>query len=172
MEIQTARLKMAQITNRDWELFEELNRDPAVINLCFDEPAPSEIKEKFESRLPLWCKASEHWLCLTMTILETGEKIGVTGFRFIDNIAEVGYLILPKYHGVGFGTESLKSLINWASNEQKIRTFSAVVTEGNISSEKVLINSGFSLREIVPNNYEIGGELYADRIYIIENIAT
>lgn len=116
MEIHTTRLKMAQITGKDWELFESLHRDPAVISLCFDEPSSSEIREKFESRLPIWCQGSESWLCLTMTIQGTGEKIGVTGFRFIDGIAEVGYLILPQYHGLGFGTESLKSLINWASD--------------------------------------------------------
>lgn len=36
MEIVTDRLKMTQITDRDWELFESLHRDPAVIRLCFD----------------------------------------------------------------------------------------------------------------------------------------
>ncbi|TOF13042.1 GNAT family N-acetyltransferase, partial [Vibrio parahaemolyticus] len=50
MEILTARLKMTQLTDKDWELFEFLHRDPAVISLCFDEPSPSEIKERFESR--------------------------------------------------------------------------------------------------------------------------
>ncbi|WP_228014178.1 GNAT family N-acetyltransferase, partial [Vibrio sp. OPT46] len=71
-----------------------------------------------------------------------------------------------------FGTESLKALINWASNEQTITAFSAVVTEGNVGSEKVLIKSGFSLKTVAPNAYKIGGKLYADRIYSIENIVT
>ncbi|EJG1183537.1 GNAT family N-acetyltransferase [Vibrio parahaemolyticus] len=172
MEIVTDRLKMTQITDKDWELFESLHRDPAVIRLCFDEPSPSEIKERFKSRLPRWSKTSENWLCLTMTIRETGEKIGVTGFHLIDGVADVGYLILPQYHGLGFGTESLKALINWASNELAISAFSAVVTEGNVGSEKVLIKSGFSLKTVAPNAYKIGGKLYADRIYSIENIVT
>ncbi|MEF1193383.1 GNAT family N-acetyltransferase, partial [Vibrio parahaemolyticus] len=82
------------------------------------------------------------------------------------------YLILPQYHGLGFGSESLKALINWASNEQTITAFSAVVTEGNVGSEKVLIKSGFSLKTVAPNAYKIGSKLYADRIYSIENIVT
>ncbi|EGQ8066546.1 GNAT family N-acetyltransferase [Vibrio parahaemolyticus] len=172
MEIVTDRLKMTQITDKDWELFESLHRDPAVISLCFDEPSSSEIKERFESRLSLWSKASENWLCLTMTVLDTGEKIGVTGFHLVDGVADVGYLILPKYHGLGFGTESLKALVNWAFNEHAIKAFSAVVTEGNVGSEKVLTKSGFSLKTVVPNAYKIGGKLYADRIYCIENIVT
>ncbi|SBS31209.1 Acetyltransferase (GNAT) family protein [Marinomonas spartinae] len=163
---------MTQIADNDWELFESLYRDPAVISLCFDEPSAFEIKEKFESRLPMWSKTSENWLCLTMTVRETGEKIGITGFQLIDGVANVGYLILPQYHGLGFGTESLKALINWASNEQAITEFSAVVTEGNVGSEKVLVKCGFFLKTVVPNAYEIGGKLYADHIYCIENIVT
>ncbi|MFM2479619.1 GNAT family N-acetyltransferase [Celerinatantimonas sp. MCCC 1A17872] len=172
MEILTPRLKMAQITDKDWMLYESLHHDPAVIRLCFDEPSFSQIKEKFESRLPSWSKTSANWLCLTMTLRETDEKIGVTGFHLVDGTAEVGYLILPQYHGLGFGTESLKALTNWASNEQAITAFSAVVTEGNVGSERVLIKSGFSLKTVVPNAYEIGGKLYADHIYSIENIVT
>ncbi|KPM92806.1 GNAT family N-acetyltransferase [Vibrio sp. 1557] len=172
MEILTTRLKMTQITDKDWELFESLHREPAVISLCFDEPSPLEIKERFDSRLPLWSKASKNWLCLTMTVRETGEKIGVTGFHLIDGVADVGYLILPQYHGLGFGTESLKALINWAFYEQAIQEFSAVVTEGNVGSEKVLIKSGFALKTVVPNAYKIGGKLYADRIYCLEDIVT
>ncbi|HCG8159249.1 TPA: GNAT family N-acetyltransferase [Vibrio parahaemolyticus] len=172
MEIFTDRLKMTQIADNDWELFESLHRDPAVISLCFDEPSAYEIKERFESRLPIWSKASENWLCLTITVRETGEKIGVTGFQLIDGVANVGYLILPQYHGLGFGTESLKALINWASNEQTITEFNAVVTEGNVGSEKVLVKSGFFLKTVVPHAYEIGGKLYADHIYCIENIVT
>lgn len=44
--------------------------------------------------------------------------------------------------------------------------------EGNIGSEKVLTKSGFVLDKIVPNAYEIGGQLYADHIYQRINIVT
>lgn len=172
MEILTARLKMTQIADKDWELFEFLHRDPAVIGLCFDEPTRSEIRERFESRLPLWSAASNNWLCLTITELNTGANVGVTGFQLVDGVAEVGYLILPQYHGLGIATESLKALVNWAVNDRAIEVFSAVVTEGNVASEKVLSKSGFSLKTVIPNAHEIGGKLYADHIYCFEKIVT
>tara|TARA_Y100001956_G_scaffold42368_1_gene41355 strand:+ start:998 stop:1507 length:510 start_codon:yes stop_codon:yes gene_type:complete len=168
VKLQTDRLEMVQITVDDWGLFQSLNQDPAVISLCFDEPSHEAMKESFESRLPAWNKGSEHWLCLTMTQKETGQKIGVTGFRIVNGTAEVGYLILPQYHGQGFGTESLRALVSWASEEQGIRSFGAIVTEGNIGSEKVLTKSGFTLKKVVPEAYEIGGKLYADHIYSCE----
>ncbi|WP_246616505.1 GNAT family N-acetyltransferase [Thaumasiovibrio subtropicus] len=135
--------------------------------MCFDEPSPEQIKASFESRLPAWDKRSTHWLCLTLRERNSGEKIGVTGFRLVDGIAEVGYLLLPQYHGLGFGTESLKALIQWAYAEQDIKSFKAIVTQGNVGSEKVLTKSGFILNEVVPNAYEIGGERYADHIYTL-----
>ena len=165
--IKTDRLHMAQITTEDWALFESLNREPEVIRLCFDEPSPADIKEAFEARLPAWDKDSTHWLCLIMINKENGEKIGVTGFRMVDGVAEVGYLILPRFHGCGFGTESLKALISWATKEQGIISFQAIVTEGNIGSEKVLLKNGFSLKEVVPDAYTIGGKRYADHIYTL-----
>ena len=165
MIIQTDRLHMAQITTEDWALFQSLNREPEVIRLCFDEPSPSDMKEAFESRLPAWDRDSTHWLCLTITNKETAEKIGVTGFRLDNEVAEVGYLFLPQFHRMGFGTESLKALIQWAMEEQGIQSFQAIVTEGNIGSEKVLTKSGFALQKVVPDAYTIGGKKYADHIY-------
>jgi RimJ/RimL family protein N-acetyltransferase len=159
---------MSQLTDKDWPLFQALNSDPAVISLCFDAPSEEDIKHSFESRLPLWSKGAEHWLCLTITSRETGEKIGVTGFRVADEVAEVGYLLLPKYHGLGYGTESLRAVVKWAVEEQGIHSFNAIVTEGNIGSEKVLTKSGFTLKEVVPDAYKIGGKLYADHVYTLE----
>jgi RimJ/RimL family protein N-acetyltransferase len=168
LKIDTDRLGMAQITAEDWPLFHTLYRDPAVIRLCFDEPPLEEIKASFESRLPVWTKTSKRWLCLIITLNETGEKIGVTGLRIHNGSAEVGFLFQPKFHGLGYGTESLKALLQWAYREHGLQSFNAVVTEGNIGSEKVLTKCGFTLKEVIPNSYQIGGKLYADHIYQYE----
>ncbi|MBR9727778.1 GNAT family N-acetyltransferase [Shewanella intestini] len=161
---------MVQIIAKNWAFYQSINRDPDVISLCFDEPSLEEIKASFESRLPVWDKASEQWLCLTITLNETDEMIGITGFRVQNGIAEVGFMIQPKYHGLGYGTESLKALIKWAYENHGIQCFNAVVTEGNIGSEKVLIKCGFSLKDVIPNSYNIGGKLYADHIYQYQKI--
>jgi len=50
-----------------------------------------------------------------------------------------------------------------------INEFSAVVTEGNIGSERVLEKCGFTLQRIIPNAYQIGDRMYADHCYRISN---
>ncbi|MBT0082724.1 GNAT family N-acetyltransferase [Vibrio alginolyticus] len=161
---------MTQISEEDWDLYKSLNQDPAVIKFCFNEPSLEDIGEHFNSRLPDWDITSEHWLCLSITLIETGEKIGVIGLRVLDSETEVGFLIHTRFHGKGYGTESLKALLRWAYKLYDIRLFNAVVTEGNVASEKVLTKCGFSLIKVIPNAYEIGGKLYADHVYHCEDI--
>ncbi|MDN3682268.1 GNAT family N-acetyltransferase [Vibrio tapetis subsp. quintayensis] len=165
MRIETTRLKMAPIQQQDWELFEALHSDPAVIALCFDQPEVKELEQKFCARLTPWTRNLDSWLCLVMTDKSTGTAIGITGFIVRENVAEVGYLLLPEFHGNQYGTESLRALLDWADINHEFAGYKAVVTEGNVGSQRVLLKCGFILENIVDEAYEIGGRLYADHIY-------
>ena len=130
MNIRSERLVMTQLTQQDWPLFQLLHKTPDVITHCFDEPTSAELQQKFQSRLQPWHKDASHWLCLVMRQLDTGKAIGVTGLGMAEGRAEVGYLLLPEFHGQGFGTESLKALITWATNTQHINRFKAGIRAG------------------------------------------
>ena len=165
MQITTPRLSMRQITAQDWPLFLRLHTESRVIEKCFDQPSDNDIRAKFESRLPHWSVTSGAWLCLLITDVETNTAVGITGFDYDGRSAEVGYLLLPEYFGLGYATESLKGLIAWAMRVHLISVFQGIVTEGNSASEKVLAKCGFQLYDVIPQAYNIGGILYADRIY-------
>ena len=165
MNILSERLSMVPITVDDWSLFYRLHTDPDVIAWCFDEPSRAEIEEKFHSRLQPWSFSARHWLCLVIYHSDTHEKIGITGYRIQEGVAEVGFMLLPQYHGLGYGSESLNALIDYSTEQFGLDSFTAVVTEGNVGSEKVLQRCGFTLASILPNAYEIGGHWYADHLY-------
>lgn len=169
MEVVSERLKMAQIKREQWPLFYALHTNKKVISLCFDKPTSSELKEKFESRLEPWSKTSPHWLCLSIEERETGNLVGITGFHLESGIAEVGFMFLPEYQGMGYATESLVSLINYGKSALGLTEYSAIVTEGNVASERVLLKVGFMLKNVIPNAYEIGGNLYGDHIYYLSD---
>ena len=165
MNIRTARLNMTPLTQQDWPLFHRLHTTPDVIAQCFDPLPDSVLQQKFQQRLVPWNKEAKHWQCLVIRRHDTGQAIGVTGMCLSQGRAEMGYLLLPAFYGQGFGTESLQALTQWAVNTQEITRFKAVVTEGNIASERVLQKIGFQLVETVPDAHSIGGKRYADHIY-------
>lgn len=167
INIETKRLTLRQLSNEDWLLYYELHTNPEIIALCFDERSENDVKVGFESRLSNWAADSEHWLCLVITEKESGNKIGITGFNLADGVAEIGYLLLPCFHDQGYATESLKALLAWSKNIDEIISFNAIVTKGNIGSERVLEKCGFNLSRIERNAYEIRGQLYDDHIYTL-----
>lgn len=167
MKISSERLVMSPLEEADWPLFYRLHSEPAVISLCFDKPTLQEIKAKFHARLNTGNAALGKWLCLVISELNSGEKVGVTGFCLQDGVAELGYLLLPEYHGLGYGTESLLRLIAYAKSQCGITHFKAVVTQGNLGSERVLLKNGFKLDHTIAAAYKIGGKVYADHIYIL-----
>lgn len=159
------RLTITNLCESDWTLFLKLHTDKSVIALCFDEPTRAEVRDKFESRLPPWYRGARHWLCMVLIDKVSGTRVGITGLVFDGDVAEVGYMLLPDYHGLGFATESLKALLSWCQSNHGITKFRAIVTEGNSSSERVLMRCGFHLAQRVENAYQIAGHSYADRIY-------
>ena len=165
MRIESNRLLMKQISSKDWELFKRLKTEPQVIKWCWDEPSEAEIEEQFESRIQKWHRHHQGWLSLVVQEVNTGKTVGITGFKLVNGHAEVGYLFLPEFMGRGYATESLKAVIEWSSEQCHVESFSAIVTKGNVISEKVLTKCGFALSKIVPDSYEIGGQTHTDHVY-------
>ncbi|KJY72546.1 acetyltransferase [Vibrio coralliilyticus] len=169
IEIASPRLSMRQITETDWPLFLRLHQEEEVIRYAFDQPELDDIRQRFESRLPVWEWGSGHWLCLVIRDSQNNQPIGVTGLCIedeSDDSVEIGYLLLPEFHGKGIGTESLLALIaHVKSSLPAVKNINAIVTDGNLASCKVLEKAGFELVEREENAYRIGGKLYDDLIY-------
>ncbi len=64
--ISTPRTELKPLTQDNWDLYRRLSSDPEIIALCFDPPTEADMRQKFESRLPIWTPQSEHWLCLVI----------------------------------------------------------------------------------------------------------
>ncbi|PSW22078.1 N-acetyltransferase [Photobacterium sanctipauli] len=165
MEFESDNLKYCPLSQSDWPFFLSLFRDPAVIALCFDPLPDDVVLERFQSRLLPWDLNSDEWLCLLIKEKSSEQCVGVTGFKFDGKVAELGYLLHSNFHGQGYGTEQLASLLHWSKEQLGITQYQAAVTEGNIACEKILAKANFKLAERIPDAYEIGGKRYADLIY-------
>jgi ribosomal-protein-alanine N-acetyltransferase len=76
------------------------------------------------------------------------KQIGDLGFLYFSpekQQAEIGYQLLPEYHGKGIMTEAVEKVIEFGAKNIGLRKILAVTTEANISSVKLLKNFGFRL---------------------------
>ena len=78
------------------------------------------------------------------------------------NEAEIGYMILPKYWGRGYGTGVANQLIEIASllGLEKIQ---AIIDPENVASRKILSNQGF-ISEIVCEIDGLPGEILSKKL--------
>ncbi|CAM3880027.1 MULTISPECIES: GNAT family N-acetyltransferase [Pseudoalteromonas] len=170
MQLNTPRLTLKLLTADDWPLFFALHNDAQVIEKCFDKPSEVQIRAKFNERLKPWQPNSNHPLCMVIHEKCSNKPVGVTGFTASQttHTQEVGYLLLPAFYGRGYATEALDAFLTWARGEFNIQSIKAVVSAGNIGSEKVLVKCGFKFVKVEPLAYEIAGVLIDDHHYLLD----
>jgi RimJ/RimL family protein N-acetyltransferase len=168
IELVTPRLLLRTLCEADWPAFHEINLDPEV-NLYVRQPeSDAAIREKFEQRTQPWFYGAGEWLSLVIEERETGLFVGITGLRCVDfalNRAEVGYLLARNGQGKGFGTESLRAILDWAGPKFQVHKFVALCAKENMGSRRVLEKCGFVLEGIFTDNMKIGDSWIDDCAY-------
>ncbi|NEY26723.1 N-acetyltransferase [Hafnia alvei] len=166
--LETQRLIMRQITESDWAFFSDLYRDEQAMALIADTQTEQQILAAFESRLPAWRKELPQWLCLVMIDRDSGQRVGLTGFVsewMPHRIAEVGFIISPRFQRKGYGKESLTALIDFAFSQCGYHKLKAVVTSGNEASRGLLMRSGFQQEGCLRQNYFLQGKWHDDWVF-------
>lgn len=81
---------------------------------------------------------------LAVTLKEDRTFIGITGFRYLEEIknTEIGIRLLPEYWGNGYATETGKALINYAFYNLRLEEIIAMALPENERSMKSLENIG------------------------------
>ena len=72
--------------------------------------------------------------------------IGIMGFfntKPENHRTELGYMILPEYHNLGYVTEAVVALLNFAFKEINLHSVQAIIDPENLASERVLQKNGF-----------------------------
>lgn len=63
------------------------------------------------------------------------------------NTAEVGYMLLPEYWGLGIASQVTAILIEQARTNPEISSLIAIIDPANLPSKKILTNNSFITRE-------------------------
>jgi [ribosomal protein S5]-alanine N-acetyltransferase len=88
---------------------------------------------------------SIYWV---IALQENNQLIGTICFWNIvaeDDTAEIGYELLPNYHGKGIMQEAITAVINFGFTKMKIKTITAFPLATNIASIKLLEKNDFKI---------------------------
>ncbi len=82
-----------------------------------------------------------------LILKQKGKMIGTCGFTSFDlpnNCAEIGYVIHPDYHGMGYAVEAAKQVISFGFSTLGLSRISAVCMKENTKSFRVMQKLGMS----------------------------
>ncbi|QSB25744.1 GNAT family N-acetyltransferase [Flavobacterium sp. CLA17] len=144
--IETERLLLKRITDADLNEIFELRSNPETMKYI---PRPlvkttedalehiAMIEEKIVTNVGI------NW---GITLKDNPKLLGIIGYYRMqpENYrAEIGYMLLPEFHGKGIIPEAVHRLIRYGFDDLKLHSIEAVIDPENFASEKVLQKCGF-----------------------------
>ena len=107
-----------------------------------------------------------------ITLKDSPKLIGIIGhyrIKLEHYRAEIGYMLLPEFHGKGIVSEALQEAVNYGFNVMKLHSIEAVINPDNKASAKVLEKNKF-FKEAHLKEYEFFEGRFLDTvIYSILN---
>lgn len=107
-----------------------------------------------------------------ITLKNSPKLIGIIGHYRIKPEhfrAEIGYMLLPEYHGRGIIAEAIKETVNYGFEIMKLHSIEAIIDPENFASESVLQKSGFVKEAHLKENEYYEGRFLDTVIYSILN---
>ncbi|POY38755.1 N-acetyltransferase [Flavobacterium alvei] len=170
--LETERLLLRRVVNKDVEQIFALRSDKEVMKYI---PRPlvktkddalahiTMIDEKIDTNEGI------NW---AITLKNNDKLIGIIGLYRIQPEhfrAEIGYMLLPEYHGKGIVSEAINEVVNYGFASIKLHSIEAIIDPKNFASEKVLQKNGFVKEAHLKENEYYEGRFLDTVIYSIIN---
>lgn len=107
-----------------------------------------------------------------ITLKDNPKLIGIIGHYRIKPEhfrAEIGYMLLPEYHGKGIISEAINEVVKYGFQVMKLHSIEAIIDPDNIASERVLQKNGFVKEAHLKENEYYQGHFLDTVIYSILN---
>ena len=145
--IKTERLLLRPIREEDARGFFALRQDAAVTAMMGFAPYTrmEEAERYVLTRMQMM--ADGNCLFWAVTLKETGAFIGsvcLWNFRLDENSSEIGYELLPAFHGKGYASETIRAVARYAFSSLDFACVDAFVDPANAPSLRVLERCGFT----------------------------
>lgn len=153
--IETKRLLLRPLELSDAEALFELNKNPNVHKYLWQKPEVA-IDESIKVIEYVQRQYLENNIGRFATILkETGEFIGWTGIKFVNdhiengntNFYDYGYRLDEKFWNMGYASEATRFWLDYGFNAMKIEVMNAYTHSENGASNHILQKAGMHFME-------------------------
>lgn len=153
--IETERLILRPFEKSDAEELFDMDKNPNVHQYLWQKPVES-IDEVYAYIEMVQKQYIERGIGRFSTILkETGELIGWTGIKFVNeqpengniNFYDYGYRLNEKFWNKGYASEATKAWLDYGFNEMKIDKMNAYTHAENDASNHILEKQGMKFME-------------------------
>ena len=150
MKFSTERLILRTVTEYDANGILGI-RSNAEINQFLHRNAPKNSFEALEFILNIKRKSANNEIVfLGITFPDNPKLLGTIclwNFSEDRTVAELGYELLPDYHGKGIMSEAVIGILNYGFKELNLKKIEAFTNKNNFNSIKLLQKSKFVLNE-------------------------
>ncbi|MEN2402818.1 GNAT family N-acetyltransferase [Flavobacterium sp. MC2016-06] len=144
--IETERLLLRRVTNDDAKEIFELRSNPETMKYI-PRPLVKTTEDALEHIAMIEDKiVTNIGINWGITLKDNPKLLGIIGYYRMqpENYrAEIGYMLLPEFHGKGIIPEAVNRLIQYGFDDLQLHSIEAVIDPDNIASEKVLQKCGF-----------------------------
>jgi ribosomal-protein-alanine N-acetyltransferase len=170
--LETSRLFLRRVTATDVKEILELRSNTETMKYI-PRPLLKTTEDALEHIANIDAKIkTQEGINWAITIKGNSKLIGLLGHYRIqleNHRAEVGYMLLPQFHGKGIISEALKKVVSYGFEEMKLHSIEAVIDSSNLASEKVLQKSGFIKEAHLRENVIYEGRFLDTVIYTLLN---
>jgi len=166
--LETERLLLRRITNDDADEILALRGNPKTMEYI-PRPRAKNKADAFDHIAMIEAKIQEgNGINWAITLKGNPKLIGIIGHYRIqpqNYRAEIGYMLLPEFHGKGIVSEAIKAAVMYGFDEMKLHSIEAVIDPANTASEIVLQKNGFVKEAHLLENEYYDGKFWDTVIY-------
>ncbi|WP_235298375.1 GNAT family N-acetyltransferase [Portibacter marinus] len=142
---QTERLTIRQLTSYDFDAFHEMQGDPEVMKYVAKKAnTEKENRKDLKKVISRYLDEENEFWVWAVVKKESEDFVGTIALiKDKEDNWEIGYRLLRKYWGKGFGSEMVAGLIRLCEEIPEINNLVAYADRRNIASQCVLNKNGF-----------------------------
>jgi RimJ/RimL family protein N-acetyltransferase len=150
VELRTERLRLRRSQPEDADAISAYRSDPEVrAHQGWHDTTPAYIRREIEEMLMRTPGEPGGWIQFTVEAADGHELVGDVGMRVDDEpgVVLVGYTISPAHQGMGYATEAVQALVDYAFETLDADIVRAYAEASNLASIRVAEKVGLPVAE-------------------------